>query len=154
MTETWMHWDPIPGLAKKYDIDAILDTFDDLTIILSEYNSENKVRIVIDGTSRAYRQSDETYRCNLISQLDKKYGGDFYGNRTFFRVTDSEYLQWLSEQSSIISDHYGVQHYSILGINWVLDIAIPFEPKVEFIEGPQGKDEKIPYHARWAPSRQ
>jgi hypothetical protein len=52
----------------------------------------------------------------------------------FFKVNNSAFLKWISEQSCTISDDRSLIHFSILAENIVLDIANPSGPKVEIIQ--------------------
>ena len=99
MTEQWIRWEPISGLADKYEIESISDTFDRFTVILSDLkDEEKKVKVTFEGSVDAYRAVNESFRLKTFSELHEKYGVDFYGWWTFFKVADSEYLKWLSEQ--------------------------------------------------------
>ena len=135
MTEQWIRWEPISGLADKYEIESISDTFDRFTVILSDLkDEEKKVKVTFEGSVDAYRAVNESFRLKTFSELHEKYGVDFYGWWTFFKVADSEYLKWLSEQSYGISDAYSMIHFSFFGVETVLDVLTNYEPKVELIE--------------------
>ena len=133
MTEEWIRWEPIEGLGQKYYIDAIIENKDGFTIILAEFEeTHKKLRVSFGYFSDAYRNTYETFRADLTHNLHKKYGKDFYANWSFFKVNNSEYMHWISAQSSGISDCVPFVHFSFLLIDSVLDVLATKEPKLEF----------------------
>jgi len=70
----------------------------------------------------------------MIFDLKNTYGGDFYGNWTFFKVENSSYLKWLSEQSCTVTDHLNLQHICCITEDSILDIATSYEPEISLIE--------------------
>lgn len=134
MTEQWIKWVPLPDLAKKYYIDALSDTEEGFTILLSESdNKQKRIKIIFKNSVSAYRITDETFRHRLICNLSDQYGSEFYGEWTFFKVLNSHYLQWLSEQSAGIADSLRFTHFSIIAADSILDIATTYEPKITLI---------------------
>jgi hypothetical protein len=125
MTEQWVKWEPIAGLAEHYNIDEVLNTVDGLSIVLSKTDGNNdvKIRVTFD-TIEAYRSTYETFRIKISDQ---------YMGWTFFRIENSEYLQWLSEQSHGMYDDFKFLHFAIATDDTVLDIIAKHEPKVEFV---------------------
>lgn len=135
MEEQWIQWKPIQGLSRKYHIKSILDNLGELKIILCDEKYENKlVTVTFDGTIASYKWTDETYRLKTIALLDKKYGKNFYGNWTFFKITNSLYLQLLSEDSFTIADSRSLIHFSLIDANSIVDIIATCEPIVELVE--------------------
>jgi len=81
MAEIWARWEPIAGLSAKYFIDSVSDNFDGFKVILSEiHNRKKQVSIVFENSVDLYRNADETYRYQLVLELDEKYGEYFYGD--------------------------------------------------------------------------
>ncbi len=135
MQEQWVQWKPVNNLSTKYNIDAISDSLDNFKVELTDYNNgKNKVIVTFENSVDAYRTTDETFRLNCINTLDKQYGPDFYGKWTFFKVTNSKYIQWLSEESCTISDSLPLVHFSFIAANCILDVVTTYEPKVELVE--------------------
>ena len=134
MTEKWTRWEPIQGLSEKYYIDSVMDTVDGFTIFLSDAkDEEKKVKVFFKDSVDVYRSANESFRYQLIVELKEKYGSDFYGDWTFFKVENSSYVQWLLEQSAGIADGIMFTHFSFIASDSVLDILDPVEPKVELI---------------------
>ena len=135
MQEQWIHWEPISNLSAKYNIDSISDGMDDFKVELTEYkNEKSKAIVTFENSVDAYRMTDETFRLNCINTLDKQHGSNFYGKWTFFKVINSKYIQWLSEESCTISDSIPFIHFSFIAANCILDVVTTYEPKVELIQ--------------------
>lgn len=131
MEEKWIRWEPIPNLAKKYYVESITDNTDGLKIVL--YNDlDEKVLVLFPDTLRSYRNTCESFLVETIEDLEENYGSDFYGQWTFFRVTNSQYLKSLNEESYGISERYDFKHFCLLTMEAMIDIATGSEPTVEF----------------------
>ncbi len=134
MTGQWIQWKPIPGLANKYNIVEISDNVKNFIIFLSESgNEKNKLKLIYEVSVDAYRSTEESFRDATMLQLKQKYGGEFYWNWTFFKIQNSEYLQWLAKESLGIVDPHTYTHFSLIATNSIVDIVTTYEPKVEII---------------------
>lgn len=143
MQENWEKWEPIIKLEQKYNIDAIEYTIKGgFKITLSKcgaiFPKDNdkvkKVIITFKAGIFAHRETDESFMLYTIKMLKNNYGSDFFSKWTFFKVTNSAYLKWISEQSFGLADSYPLTHYSLLAGNAALDIVNDDEPVVEFID--------------------
>jgi len=131
MNETWIQWKPIENLAPKYDIDSIVDTINTFTIVLSEMdNPQKRLEVHFDSGVAAYRLTKEIYWQNSLHKLDEKYGEDFYGHWTFFKVENSSYLSWLSKESFEISDSRVFVHFAFLGADSILEVIAHDEVRI------------------------
>ena len=134
MTEQWVKWEPITDLFKKYFIDSISSSIEGFIVDLSGDSAEMKrVRVTFENSVAAHRDTNESFRLKLIEDLGEYYGDDFYGEWTFFKVTNSSYIQWLSEQASGIFDPSMFMHFSLIASDSILDIVASYEPRVELI---------------------
>lgn len=133
--EKWTQWKPLEGLANEYDIISITLAGKEFKILLGDARDDSPdVRISYnDYFISEFRSTSETFRLSTISYLDKKYGGDFYSEWSFFKIEDSQYLKWLSEQSYGISDDCRLTHFCILTDDDFFDFIASKEPKVEFV---------------------
>lgn len=133
--EKWVRWEPIQGLANKYFVDSIASTIEEgFVILLSEYqNPQNKVKVVFKNSVDCYSETNESYRLKTMDELSKKYGSGFYGDWTFFKIEDSSFIQWLSEQSCGISDERSFTHFCFVAGDSFLDVITNYEPEVELI---------------------
>jgi hypothetical protein len=131
LEEVWKRWEVENDLISKYYIESVTDNIEGLRIVLSDATDESKkVEILFEDSVHVYRSTDESFRQSTINKLDEHYGAEFYRNRTFFIVTNSEYIQWLSLQSYGISDSEPVYHFSILAVDSVVDVIAAYEPKI------------------------
>lgn len=134
LDEKWTHWQPIEALSKRYYLESITDDDEGLSLLfIEEKNQSNKLRLLFGYSADAYRKTYETYRSKLIHEVDEKYGGDFYGNRTFFKIENSSYVKWLSETSYNISDSHNFMHFAFFTDNFVIDVLALRDPKIEFL---------------------
>ena len=134
-SEEYIQWKPASGLTEKYNIESIVTENMGLkTVLFDDRGDERDVQILFKDSVRTYMCADETYRYSLICYLGKKYGIPFYGDWTFFKVTKSDYLDWLLRQSGDIGNKDQLVHYSILAANVILDVIATQEPIVTFVD--------------------
>jgi len=135
MKEKWIKWIPAEGLSNKYDIDLICDKTDGFEILFTDFkNEQKKVRVEFKDSVDAYRNTDESFRVKDINSLSEQYGDDFYGSWTFFKVENSSYAQWLSEQSYGFLKASDLIHFVFIGANCILDVISTYEPKIHLFE--------------------
>jgi len=130
--EEWIRWQPFEKMSGKFYVDTLMMLEEGLIIKLSK--GEQKIEIVFDGYVDAYRYTNDSFSFKIPSDLAKKYGIDFYGDCSFFKVTNSEYLAWLLEQSCTWSGRFPFMHFCIVGGDEVVDVLAQYEPIVKFIE--------------------
>lgn len=130
--EEWAYWEPIPFDPKiDYYLESICDDPYMLTLILKSVgDAPSTVELVFKGRMYTYRKTDECFSIQLFSDLSEKYGGDFYGPRQFFIVKNSDYLAWLLQRSSELSELYDLVHYCFMDDDYVVDIVTDREPMV------------------------
>lgn len=76
LTEKWVKWEPIEGLAEKYCIKSISDDVNGFTILLFDFkNKNNKLKVFFENSIDAHRSTDESFRLKIIHELGQKYGG-------------------------------------------------------------------------------
>jgi hypothetical protein len=140
MKEEWVRWEPIEGLTGKYDIKSLCTDTNSLIITLYSCTSKEKHKIEFKFTSfvNAYRETNESFRINLFHELSKKYAGNFYGDWTFFKVVNSEYIAWLIQDSCA---HAALKmiHFCLMGYDSVVDIITCHTPLVRIIKLPNNK---------------
>lgn len=131
MTEIWERWEPTTEISQKYYVDTIIDNIKGLRIILSDSeNEDSKIEISFDNSVHAYRSTDEGYRQEMLNYIDEKYGTKFYSEWTLFKVTNSEYLEWISNQSFAIAESENLIHFAIVAVDSIIDIIAAYEPKI------------------------
>jgi|SRR5579862_3646837 len=134
MHEQWTQWRPIEQLAPGYYITAIIDDVTGFYIRLGESNnSPQGLFITFQRSIDAYRTTDEGYRAAKLLYLNDTYGHDFFAKWSFFKVTNSEYLKWLAQESGGIFNSKSNEHLVLITEDSMLDIATTYEPKIEII---------------------
>jgi hypothetical protein len=135
MQEKWTQWKPLVDAANKYYIESISIKVDEFKILLVDAVGDSpKVSIFFPHFINNFRINDEGFRLLTIAYLNKNYEGNFYSEWTFFKIENSEYLKWISEQSYGISDDCRLVHFCILTDDEIFDFVASSEPKVEFIK--------------------
>lgn len=134
LSEKWSRWESILGLEAKYNVVEIVDGHDGVKIkLISYYDQSLGVELEFEA-AWAYRVSYDSLRFNIIDRLTDKYGSDFYVGWTFFKVNNSDYLDWLDKESYGTSDGFQLTHYFIMGMEQFIDIASGTEPIVRLIK--------------------
>lgn len=131
--EKWSRWDPgITNLNGKYNLKRIVDEMGRLKVYLTHHNTNQHIKAVFDSVW-AHRNTYETFRMFLVSELSDLYGDEFYTNWSFFKVDNSSYMKWLSLESAGLVDNPPLTHFVIMGTDFIADIVTAEEPKIKFI---------------------
>ena len=128
----WARWSPIEGLDQEYDIESISDSSEEGFKILLSSDENKMLQIIFENSVHSYQYTSETLRMVQTAELGNEYDSFFYG-WTFFRVTNSRYLRWLSKQREETNKTKPLMHFCIITMNDVVDIAATYNPKVKFI---------------------
>lgn len=131
--EVWSPWVPIEGLLPKYYIDAVLDTMEHLKVILSDENESHQVQIIFETSARSYEHTNESFCHQIIADLYKNYGHDFFAKWTFFKIANSSYIQRLSVQAPY-SGINKFTHFCFVASDSLLHILSYEDPQVIRIE--------------------
>jgi len=132
MTEQWIQWTPCEDLHGKYMIKKLTADANGLIVDLYAYNGDNHIiEVACKPYAQASRYNSKQWRLHdLCNQLSKSYGEEFHKNWTFFKVLDSEYLEWLDDESGTVSSYCGIMHFCVLAENGVVDIGTDCAPIV------------------------
>lgn len=137
MKEQWIKWEPVGGLSARYSIKRLVDDVSVFTLYLSDIeNPKKRVEVIFDSFIVSYRNTDESYCDKFAFDLRKEYGADFYVKWTFFRVLNSEYIQWVCQQAGEPYTSEDFYHFSLLTYDGQFDIVATYEPKVIVINEP------------------
>lgn len=133
--EDWSRWEPeVPNLANNYYIASACYSYDGFKVLLEEEGGDQRVEVLFPYGISSIRITEEGMDLKLGDNLSEKYGPDFYRNWCFFKIEQSSYLQWLSDQSYEISDFCKVKHFVLRGVNCMLDIAtLHDQPEVKIL---------------------
>lgn len=125
--EIWKKWYPanMPNLDLTYELDVINDNPTAFSIMLS--NKKNAVMLSFSHAVRAYRYYLKEYKKELMETLAEQYSEP--ADILFFEVEQSEYLQWLSHESSTLTDYFGLRHFCLVTATVIIDFALSHEPQ-------------------------
>jgi len=135
--ENWIPWNPLKKECGEYYINDYNNSFGGLKIILCKAGTEQKTQVHVswDGMVEAIRIMNESYRSRFWSYLDENQK-NLHRSWPLFIIHDSEFLNFLSNESCKISDRLKFKHYCIMDMECVLDVASQLQPKVElFVNG-------------------
>jgi hypothetical protein len=142
MHEQWTRWEPILNLAKSYYIESVHNDKQGFKIILRDENYNNKsIEVMFENSVYSYACTDDTSIGTIINKLYSTYGAAFYRDWTFFKVSNSHYIQRLIEQSYDVIRSRPLIHFSFITVDSMLDIIADYEPKVVLITA-EGNNEQ------------
>lgn len=131
--EEWTRWEPTQDLSARFVIDALTLSHDGLIVKLSAENSTKKIEIIFDDSLDGHRYTNESFCFKIFSDLSDRYGTEFYRSWSFFIITNSEYVQWLSQKSFGYAGEFSFKHFCIVGDDDILDIVARYQPTVRII---------------------
>lgn len=132
MKEQWTRWE-LPRVSKNYYCQSLIDTPSDGFQISLFDDNNNKIIISFTSSVDAYRTTDENFVFNTLEYLEKKYGKEFYSTWSFFKIENSEYLEWLKKESGGTFEIYQLKHYCIWTINCRIDVISNYEPEIIYL---------------------
>jgi hypothetical protein len=104
------------------DLRELVDRNGTLELLL-ESSSNKHVRVVFDAYL-AYRKLDEGDAMLALEQL----AASAKIARTFYRVEESDFIEWFSKQSHAVRDQQKLNHYAVVTHNDVVDVISLSEP--------------------------
>jgi hypothetical protein len=127
MLEKLIRWEPTSGIAPvPYKIGDIERSQNELSFFLYQStNTQPNICVIFKKWVWAYR-----YTKTLLHHCHETW--------PFFKVDNSSYLQWLSEQSGGLSNNPRLKHFSFITPSTLLDVIDSREPKIELL--PTTKD--------------
>ena len=133
--ENWVKWEPISDLYEKYDLISFDYNINGLKItLLDEIKKESKIQLKFKNSIDSCRVTYENNREKIFFALKDKYGSSFYLKWTFFKVHNSEYLKWLSDESYTVTDYFNLTHFCIISSESIIDIIASYEPEVKYVK--------------------
>lgn len=121
--EQWIKWEPIEDLNKTYEVANVNNSAQGFTILMEGTKAKKKIKICFTESIAAYRY------VSLVSKLSSE---SLRGNWSFFKIINSSYLQWLSDESSGFFHMPYYTHFVFLGENSIIDVAANYEPTIIF----------------------
>jgi len=136
MKEKLIKWEPIKNLEKIYEIKDITFIDLDMTInLFSKKDKKFKMMIYFEGIVFAYRY----VQLNLYKSFEKnvtsvKNNNCINTNWPFFKVLNSSYLKWLSEESCTLSDMHGLTHFIVMDTESSVEVLYAGDPEISFLQ--------------------
>ncbi|GMU18843.1 MAG: hypothetical protein AMXMBFR12_00350 [Candidatus Babeliales bacterium] len=133
MQETWTRWEPITRLSHNYYCESLIDTPDDGFQIRLFDEEGKKLLISFSESVDAYRSTDGSFSYDTIESLEKKYGKEFYSTWSFFKIENSEFLEWIKKESQGTFEIYQLQHFCFWTIDCRIDVINNYDPEIKHI---------------------
>lgn len=122
-------WIPKPTpLHIIYDLVALIDDYDGLSITLSD-EANNHYKITWSGKVESYFCNSEEARLDFISTTYKSLKEQF-GDWSFYKVRQSEYVNWVSKSSCNLISETRLEHYLIVTKNNLVEVVTYTDPEV------------------------
>ncbi len=131
--EEWIRWQPLKNVSGKYYLESVIWSERGVIIVLSDELNLQKIEIQFENFVDAYRSTNESFYSVTFSDLSSRYGADFYKEWSFFKIQNSEYVQWLSKKSATWADEFLFIHFCILGGDEIVEIVARYEPTVKIV---------------------
>lgn len=133
MMEEWTKWEPLEGISSKMHIEKLVDDKNGTVLLFKHENENITLKVVFEHSTLSLRSTDEGRRLKTINFLDEKYGTEFYTKWTFFRVNNSNYVEWFNQETYNMYDAYNIVHYVFLTPDDVIEILSTYEPIVSAV---------------------
>jgi len=126
-------WKPIKGLKGLYKINNIKFINKTMSIELSSQIDKNsKIVVLFDGPVESYKYKEKKHS-KIWEQSIKKDLSLVSLDWSFFKVTNSNYLKWLSEKSCGVSNIYDFIHFVIVDTDKIIEVIYLCDPEVCFL---------------------
>ena len=136
--EVWHKWLPDdPNLSKKYVVTAIEDIIGAFNIYLHDKRIQKSICLNFYKSALIFRKTDINYRfaeLERISSEQSEQKESFCKEWSFFKISDSEYLNELIEEACGILNPQNFIHFVIVGSNCVVDVITNYEPMIIHID--------------------
>ncbi len=132
--EEWTRWEPVFGLPGRFCIKDLRMSKNGLMLELISKSNEMLLELLFGFNIEAYRCINESWVFTIFGMLNDRYGDDFYGNWSLFKITNSNYAKSLSPLSAGVSESEDFDHFCIVDNDFVLDVLTLDTPTVKIIE--------------------
>jgi len=121
-------WEPVAGIPHQLYLLTLLDNAKSLEIKLQGSDTDNILTLSFPSYV-SYRNTDETSR--LKSLNDNKILSSEW---PIFKSNDTQYLDWVVEESFGISNKHNLIHYIITVGSGIIDVVASQEPQLTWEE--------------------
>lgn len=123
LNEQWSRWEPQSNLATQYILENFVDGLDcKFEITLTEALTPHKKLLVkFEHNPYMYKNSNIEYKQKTLKTLQELLGQDFT-NWAFFKVSNSNYIEWVVRHASGIYEANKFIHFVFVTRNSMIEI--------------------------------
>ena len=133
--EQWIRWNPKINLTTVYFVSNRRFFGNSLEIFLSDsYGKEEDLKFTFNNSVFFYNITDENCRILRIVYLEKNYTKEFCADWTFFKIYNSEWLNWISGLSKNEIDTSLLTHFVFVDDDIYLDVISSKEPEIATVD--------------------
>lgn len=133
MNDIWIPWNPHEWIQPHYNFVQCNDFIKRFELLLTGPDNNQQVRIAFDSPIYMYRATYQPHIAAVSLSKDHPY----YNRWTFFKVINSTYIDWLTEQSYETLETHQYTHFSWVTPQAVIDVISREEPIVRPINAKQ-----------------
>jgi hypothetical protein len=137
MAEKWSVWKPITGIDKLLTTTYLKCLIRDNDVLLLSFEIEEQGKLInvsFNGYIHSYRSTDEGNRLKMLSEISDRYGEQFIKDWRFFKVDDSEYINWLNEQNFGVYVGMEILHFVFITNTDVIEVLSGYYPEVRIVD--------------------
>lgn len=121
--DIWEKWIPLNNIPPKLFKDHLIDDENGLKIVFFEEIEGPKYSFLFEGYVHSYRNTDEGSLLKTLEYVDKYYQHLDYGKWTLFKLKQSSYLEWYTEQTfGMYKNIYQIEHYVFFTSDDVIEV--------------------------------
>jgi len=135
MKEQLVKWELNKSHEEVYIIEKSKFINLGLTITLISSNpKKRKIKLLFNSVVFAYRNNLTNYNewLKACASLEKN-NFCMNPNWSFFKVLNSKYIKWASEESCTVSDINELTHFMIIGKNITIEVLDISDPEISFL---------------------
>ena len=130
---TWKSWKPISDDFRLSELTAIHYPLKEKAGIVFDVIEEGKIKRTLQikfSTFITFRIADESHRYTNLQE----FSHDQLLSGSLFYSDKSEYIDWITSQSSLVMENWSLKHYIIATTDteWI-DIITKDEPEVAWL---------------------
>ena len=143
ITEQWSYWSPLDDLPKRFFIKSVVASQTTFEIVIRADDAydyplkeplRRRMRIFFQMPVVFYKNVHEYCSLEDVFVLQEKYGDAFVIGSALFQVRNSNYLQWLTEESKESIKDLQLKHFVFFLDSSRIDIITTEEPLVGWID--------------------
>ncbi len=131
----WVIWKPADEVAKKYRLESLTTEMELPDVLLTEVGN-NKKKLLLNFEYRvfSYRKTKLCANSHIVQKLNEQHGLAFAAEWSFFKVGNSSYAQWVSDQSYNFIPFDHLIHFAIITEDALLEFVSGGEPEISHVD--------------------